>query len=176
MPFLGQRLPENFTHRRLFGDLRHTQPGSLICRNCFNHLTTGSKSNFKYAWPSIVYTAFTKPDAGELLLAILKILLMSIKNLWSNLTKSEQCEENWQTFRTDIVRDITLSCKQYLRDEAKYETHTLANALNREYFPNIRCPVGCFMFINEEFYNIELHYLACVVENFTYFGAEAKKN
>ena len=163
----------SFAKCRKYGDKGNLSPGSIVCHLCFEYLKVGGKTqlHYKHAWPSLAYSWLTDPRLkpyGEKLL-----------QLWDSTIKLQFIKVDMDSdFRSKLytpglLNDITLRRKFFQQDIEKATAARITSAVNRECLASVRCPAGCYCFIEDKYDLIPFHHvLNQQISNFTSFGAD----
>ena len=148
-----------------------------FCQHClaYNNNTTTRHKDWPNAWPSVMYTLlFDTHRFNSNAEKLYKLLPHEIK---------ESFKRNMNTVHplittsvTDSVfRDITPEKEDFWNLINTRTAKTLVKALTTHCFPNIRCPAGCFEFVEKSNGISFAHFLNYLFPLFTSFNANSKK-
>ena len=74
-----------------------------------------------------------------------------------------------------VFRDMTCEKKDFWNLINNRTAKTLVKALTTHCFPKIRCPAGCFEFVEKSYGISFAHFLNWLYPNFTSFSANSRK-
>ena len=165
-------------HPTKFGKHVAEMGGEVIrmCHQCVNY-TNNVKRHLDWpnAWPSVMYTLLFethrfKSNAEKLY----KLLPHEIKESFKQ--NMHAVHPLIATSVTDSVfRDITREKEDFWNLINTKTAKTLVKALTTHCFPNIRCPAGCFEFVEKSNGISFAHFLNYLFPLFTSFAADSKK-
>ena len=112
-----------------------------FCNEYYSH-SSGDCADWKYIWPSFIFTAMksrnTKYDVLKQALPI--ILPLEIKRMWSSEIQEFANERNVFLFRSNdldlFLENVTSSLGGFVQ------------MLNNYCFPDVKCPLGCWQFMD----------------------------
>jgi hypothetical protein len=167
---------------RHFGDRTGMSEGEQVCTMCCRYVcphtaTEHQTPAWRFAWPSVIWTCLTKAGYATARTFML-FLPYELRDHWI------QGRHDWLPAMRDalnvppVFRDRTAMLQTFRNRIASGQLQHLMQALNDTCFPQVRCPMGCFLYIDDEVgVRTQLlpasHYLATFIPNFTAFNAEA---
>ena len=160
--------------RRPFGDRTAQGRDCMICQFCRNYLLVDAH-DFKYGWCSFFYTVLCDQSTldVQLIQTVSAILPTSVRDLFKHI-RTNRTAYTCLLLEPKCI-DITSAKRSFMQLIKSYRLKNLRKALNTEPFPRIRCPVGCFMFIDEAVDGVSfVHYVNLKCPNFLYFKANSK--
>ena len=112
-----------------------------FCNEYYSH-SSGDFAEWKHVWPSFIFTAMksrnTKYDVLKQALPI--ILPLEIKRMWSSEIQEFTNERNVFSFRSNdlnlFLENVTSSLGGFVQ------------MLNNYCFPDVKCPLGCWQFMD----------------------------
>ena len=164
--------------KRKFGRKLENENIDLCCV-CYNYCTA-PKLNWQMAWPAVFFTLLSdtsKPEAC--LVAICSLLPLEKQQHWLGvITLFPICIQRVLN-RPRILGNFTVDGAQRLkRFEQLMKTmrqKEMAEALDLEPYPDIRCPFGCWTFIEDAGYIPAQHFINLIDRTFRSFQASAFK-
>ena len=145
-----------------------------LCCFCYNYCTA-PKVNWQTAWPAVFFTS--KPEAC--LVAICSLLPLEIRQHWLGvITLFPICIQrvlNRRRFFGTCTVDGTQRLKRFEQLMTTMRQKDMAEALDLEPYPNIRCPFGCWTFIEDPGYIPAQLFVNLIDRTFTSFQASAFK-
>ena len=150
-----------------------------LCCFCYNYCTA-PKVNWQMAWPAVFFTLLSDTSRPEAcLVAICSLLPLEIRQHWLGvITLFPICIQRVLN-RPRIVGICTVDGTQRLKRFEQLMTtmrqKEMAEALDLEPYPNIRCPFGCWTFIEDPGYIPAQHFINLMDRTFTSFQASAFK-
>ena len=174
-----QSLHIDSTHQTMFG--RHladvNQETIKMCQQCtnYNNNNAARHKDWPNAWPSVMYTLLFETHRFS----------SNAEKLYKKLPHEikESHKQHMYTVHPSIVRTVNESV---LRDIPKERedfwtlinsrtAKNLINALTEHCFPIIRCPAGCFEFVEKAQGISFAHFLNWIYPLFTSFNADSRK-
>ena len=150
-----------------------------LCCSCYSYCTA-PKVDWQMAWPAVFFTLLSdtsKPEAC--LVAICSLLPLEIRQHWLGVINLFPICIQGVLNRPRILGTCTVDGTQRLkRFEQLIRTmrqKEMAEALDLEPYPNIRCPFGCWTFIEDPGYIPAQHFIYLVDRTFKSFQASAFK-
>ena len=172
-----QILHRDSLHNTMFGKHVAGMIGETVnlCQHClaYNNNTTTRHKDWPNAWPSVMHTLlFDTHRFNSNAEKLFKLLPHEIK---------ESFKQNKNTVHPLIATSVTESVFKNITSEKKFwnlinnrTAKTLVKASNTHCFPNIRCPAGCFEFVEKKGISFA-HFLNWLYPNFTSFSANSRK-
>ena len=164
-------IPQSVVHRTKFGQhLDSRKSHSFVCGLCFDYITC---DNFwGYAWPSVLCTLLFQPHKFH----------SDQKHLFEILPNTIQLSYSYHMGHFDplccptvgLMRDVTSDFGRFQQMIRSYKASSLVLALNEFCFPDIRCPAGCFEFIERVGFISFAHFLNWLYPHFTSFAGNAR--
>ena len=172
---------EAYIRPRQFGDRTGMAMGHLFCSECQNYFcpqrTDRSSGKWKDAWPAVLWTCFSRPGFAAPQI-FMQFLPLSLRQSWLHqfphwtpaMQQASQSRPHFQDVTHDLHNFHTLIQSGQLAQ--------ILTALNTYCYPVVRCPVGCFMFIDDIFRDKVVsvpakHYLPLISPSFKAFDANA---
>ena len=150
-----------------------------LCCFCYSYCTA-PKVNWQMAWPAVFFTFLSDTSRPEAcLVAICSLLPLEIRQHWLGvITLFPICIQRVLN-RPRILGTCTVDGTQRLKFFEQLMTtmgqKEMAEALDLEPYPNIRCPCGCWTFIEDPGYIPAQHFINLMDRTFTSFQASAFK-
>ena len=164
-------MPQPVVHRTRFGQhLNSRKSHYFVCGLCFDYITC---DNFwGYAWPSVLCTLLFQPHKFQ----------SDPKQLFKILPNSIQLSYSYHMGHFDrlccptvgLLRDVTSDFGRFQQMIRSYKASSLVLALNEFCFPDIRCPAGCFEFIERVGFVSFAHFLNWLYPHFNSFAGNAR--
>ena len=150
-----------------------------LCCSCYNYCTA-PKVDWQMAWPAVFFTLLSdtsKPEAC--LVAICSLLPLEIRQHWLGvITLFPICIQgvlNRPRILGTCTVDGTRRLKRFEQLMRTMRQKEMAEALDLEPYPNIRCPFGCWTFIEDPGYIPAQHFINLIDKTFSSFQASAFK-
>ena len=170
-------IQKDSTHSTMFGkNVHETQEETIrMCQQCVNYdRNTSRHKDWPNAWPSVMYTLlFDTHRFNSNAEKLYKLLPHEIK---------ESFKQNMYTVHPLIATSVTDSVFRDITSEKDFwnlintrTAKTPVKALTTHCFPNIRCPAGCFEFVEKSNGISFAHFLNYLFPSFTSFNANSKK-
>ena len=173
-----QTIHRDSLHTTMFGKpvAEMTTETVILCQQCntYNSSSTRHK-DWPNAWPSVMYTLLFetyrfKSNTEKFYTLLPHEIKLSFKTNMSRVLPSVVTNNSDSTFR-DITKERDDFCSLIGERSAK----SFVEAVSKYSFPNVRCPAGCFEFI-EKIGSISFaHFLNYLYPLFTSFGADSRK-
>ena len=160
--------------RRKFG-ARLLSEEVYLCEVCFAYCSAGNVT-WEKAWPSVFFTllsnsSLTQYEHGN----ICALLPWSFRQQWMKSIGSfplpVQCLLNRLRPNGKLTVDGTLRLHSFNNLINSLKQKDLAEALDEEPYPNVRCPFGCWCFIEDKGFIPMHHFLNMFVEEFVSFNS-----
>ena len=147
-----------------------------LCQHCARYNDNPNRhKDWSNAWPSVMYTLLFETNRfssnTEKLFKLLPheirtSYMQHLNNVYPAFTLNDH---------DSVFRDITREKDDFLTLINTRTAKNLITALNKYCFPNIRCPAGCFEFIEKTEGISFAHFLNYLYPLFTSFNANSKK-
>ena len=173
-----QSLHRDSTHQTMFG--RHVadfnQETIKMCQQCTNYNNNVARhKDWPNAWPSVLYTLlFDTHRFSSNAEKLYKILPYEIKDSYKQHMYTVH-PSIVRTVNESVFRDITSEKEKFWNLINTQTAKNLVKALTTFSFPNIRCPAGCFEFVEKSNGVSFAHFLNWLFPLFTSFNANSKK-
>ena len=141
---------------RKYGD-KELQQGDLMCPQCLKYFGTANKPAWVTAWPAYFFSLFTKrrfSDTDERREQILALIPQNIRETYDKLVLStdkalDYFHWNWEmeTKIVDVTKAIDRFTQQMTNHDPDYMIANYRNGMEETGFPSIRCPLGCFLHV-----------------------------
>ena len=173
-PLIFTTIPSNTLIRRHFTTALNSDRVTLcnICNDYLNPLSPQFKHtrHFKFAWPSVFWQLLKDQTTTT----FWKFLPVEMRISWLNRTAC-----NVETFfiNIDLVTkpvffDMSKRIESFNQFKRTWKLKDMIENVDREYFPCIKCPVGCEEFI-DEYKTIDfVHYLGTIFPSFNQFNSQ----
>ena len=152
----------------------------LVCPPCYRYLDSDNTPNWANAWAAFTYSVLTGhrntavdaseyarclPDTIKRGWSCVELFLPGVRRVWELPAKFHDCAKEMHHMRRQ---------RNLMRDGC------IVNSLNTYPFPTVRCPAGCWMYLDDFFRgHLELvpfhHYLAKVFRGLSDFFADASE-
>ena len=146
-----------------------------LCKCCTQYLTE-TKNDWSKAWPSVLYSILKdKNKATDDILLFYGILPVEFRKFW-----------RWRRLHLHpVLNDVILNKKEpeplliditqrkqcFQQRIQSFQSSQLVEALDDEPFPSVRCPFGCFSFLEEDSSISFQHLLNYIFPEITAFNA-----
>ena len=166
------------THTTMFGRHMNEVSGETVrmCQQCIAYdVNPNRHKDWPNAWPSVLYTLLFETHRfssnAEKLFKILPheirtSYMQHLNNVYPTFTFSSH---------DSVFRDITREKEDFWTLINSRTAKNLINALTKHCFPNIRCPAGCFEFVEKAQGISFAHFLNWIYPLFTSFNADSRK-
>ena len=172
---LTKKEKSDFKNRTFGNRIKDAFP--ILCNQCLIYCTS-ERIKWSHAWPSDFFTLLRDEKMPrEQQLNVLTLLSWELRLQWMGcLEKFTPCVQqflNGNQINGKCVVDGTarLHCFQKLIKTLQQEQ--IAVALDKEPYPNVRCPFGCWFFIEESGFITAKQFLNLFDPTFTSFGASS---
>ena len=161
---------------RMFGN-RLRESLVYLCNLCLCYCTF-ERIDWNEAWPSVFFTLLSDIKlTRETQINILAILPVEIRQQWLGsigcFSSSVQQYLNKSRIQGKCAVDGTLRLRRFQQLLKGLEQESIALALDEEPYPNVRCPFGCWCFIEEVGFIAAKHFLNLFYPEFTSFQASS---
>ena len=166
----------SISHKKYGCHLFHQDHVSL-CDLCIKYRTrdavTGkTQSTFSVAWPCVFWSNFNKSTCVPSLWSILPPDLCLSWLHGDNMDiPSFKSAINFVSLA--VFQDITMNVREFNTLFNDWSSSKLSDTLNKYYFPIVKCPVGCWAFIDKIGTIPFNHYLAFIDRQFTSFQSNS---
>ena len=173
-----QTLHRDSLHTTMFGKpvAEMTGETATLCQECVTYNNNATRhTDWPNAWPSVMYTLLFEThrfssDAEKLFYLLPHEIRQSYKNHFNVIHPTVSTDTTVSNFR-----DITKEKEQFWNLIDTRKAKTLVQALTNFCFPNVRCPAGCFEFVEKANGICFAHFLNYLYPTFTSFNANSKK-
>jgi predicted GIY-YIG superfamily endonuclease len=164
---------------RKFGDRTGMIEGLLVCVPCSIYVCprTNAQQNtpqWKHAWPSVIWTCLTtlRNDVQS----FMEFFAEDLRASWRLQRASWTAAIRQAIDVLPVFRDKTHKLRTFQEVIQSGQLTRLMQTLNETCFPDVRCPMGCFMYLDDEMGEKlqclpASHYLAVIIPSFTAFNA-----
>ena len=173
-PFSLTRKKKSNLKNRMFGK-KFRELFVNLCNLCLEYCTS-DRIGWKHAWPSVFFTLLSDQKMFmERQLDVLTLLSLEIRQQWLGaLDEFPSCVKQFLDKREINGKwavDGTLRLHRFQTLMKTLEQENIALALDSEPYPNVRCPFGCWCFIEESGFIAVKHFLNFIDTEFTSFQA-----
>ena len=173
-----QTLHRDSLHRTMFGKPVAEMTGETItmCQLCTDYNNNINRhKDWANAWPSVMYTfLFDTHRFNSNAEKLYKLLPNELKESYKQNMNTVH-PSLATTITESVFRDITHEKEDFWTLINTKTAKTLVKALTVHCFPNIRCPAGCFEFVEKSSGISFAHFLNWLYPTFTSFNANSKK-
>ena len=173
-----QTLHRDSLHRTMFGKPVAEMTGETItmCQLCTDYNNNINRhKDWANAWPSVMYTfLFDTHRFNSNAEKLYKLLPNELKESYKQNMNTVH-PSLATTITESVFRDITHEKEDFWTLINTKTAKTLVEALTVHCFPNIRCPAGCFEFVEKSSGISFAHFLNWLYPSFTSFNANSKK-
>ena len=177
-PLDFQTLNKDSVHSTMFGKPIREVVGDTVtmCQQCLIYNSNDNRStDWPNAWPSVMYTfLFETHRFNSNTRNLLNVLPVEIRlsfRYYLNIV----CPGLYTSVNETGFRDITKEKSNFWTLITTRTAKTLVQALTEYCFPNVRCPAGCFEFIEKTSGISFAHFLNYLHPTFTSFNANSSK-
>ena len=149
-------------------------PCALLCQVCQQYRSKGQVRktvDFTTAWPCVFWSFFTDDNlqTADLWSKLPPTVLLS----WIHADNFDVSSNNilYNFVSVPVFQDISDDLIEFRNFFEKWTSHELLLLLNKHYFPVVKCPVGCWTFIEKTGSISFNHYLSFLVRSYTAFGS-----
>ena len=173
-PFSLTRKKKSDLKNRMFGK-RFRELFVNLCNLCLEYCTS-DRIGWKHAWPSVFFTLLSDQKMSmERQLDVLTLLSLEMRQQWLGaLDEFPTCVQqslDQREINGKCAVDGTLRLHRFQTLIKTLEQENIALALDSEPYPNVRCPFGCWCFIEESGFIAVKHFLNFIETEFTCFQA-----
>ena len=153
-----------------------TSSNITLCQLCSAFVNPSNPSYnkiaaFKFAWPAVFWKMLTDED---ITCNFWQYIPFSLRSSWLNKTA---CENLVFWSRMDMVSvpvftDISERLRKFNAFKQEMPLAEMVNSVNEEFFPCVKCPVGCEEFIDECGQIDFTHYLGKIIPTFSQFNTK----
>ena len=157
--------------RQKFGPSK-TSTNITLCQLCSAFVNPSNPSYnkiaaFKFAWPAVFWKMLTDED---ITCNFWQYIPFSLRSSWLNKTA---CENLVFWSRMDLVsvpvfNDVSERLTKFNAFKQEMPLAEMVNSVNEEFFPCVKCPVGCQEFIDECGQIDFTHYLGKIIPTFSH--------
>ena len=166
----------NKIKRRQFGDSKGMLEGCLVCHTCLAYVCpqTASAPLWRDAWPAVIWTCLSKQGYANPQ-TFMSFLPHDLRAAWLH-SKHEWTQDmiDAQWIEPDF-QDKTSALELFRMNIASGKLQLLMESLNATAYPDVRCPLGCYLYFDEDNTKIKYlpasHFLAKIIPNFSSFKA-----
>ena len=137
--------------RRIYGCKITQESTGSICHDCSRYVDGENSNSFAFAWPSILCTVFrSNVIPMDVLRNIIKCLPLSIVECY--LGQWENFSEHFRSIVANVefnVLDVTVEQREAISHLESRKAFYLKETSNKEALPRIRCPWGCWEFLEK---------------------------
>ena len=157
--------------KKQYGAKIFNRSSVLLCQLCQQYRRRDNhNATFQIAWPCVFWSFFTheKLVTADLWSKLPPTLLFS----WIHSDNFDFASTKllYNFVSVPMFQDITNDLKELRSLFDNWSSHELSSLLNKHFFPVVKCPVGCWTFI-EKTGSISLnHYLSSLVRSYKAFG------
>ena len=172
-----QFLSRESLRRTTFGKhLIDTQDTVKLCQNCVRYNDNPDRSeDWLNAWPSVFYTLlFETHRFNSNATTFYRLLPWQIKNSFKHCMNTVN-PVLVNTVSDSFLRDISAYKAEFWSLINTRTAKSLVEALTKFCFPYVRCPAGCFEFVEKTHSVAFAHFLNYLYPLFTSFHANSKK-
>ena len=172
-----QFLSRESLRRTTFGKhLIDTQDTVKLCQNCVRYNDNPDRSeDWLNAWPSVFYTLlFETHRFNSNATTFYRLLPWQIKNSFKHCMNTVN-PVLVNTVSDSFLRDISADKAEFWSLINTRTAKSLVEALTKFCFPYVRCPAGCFEFVEKTHSVAFAHFLNYLYPLFTSFHANSKK-
>ena len=166
------------THTTMFGRHMNEVSGETVrmCQQCIAYdVNPNRHKDWPNAWPSVLYTLlFDTHRFNSNAEKLYKILPHEIKESYKQHMYTVH-PSIVTTVNESVLRDITTEKEDFWTLINSRTAKNLVKALTKYCFPNIRCPAGCFEFVEKSHGISFAHFLNWIYPLFTSFNANSRK-
>ena len=131
---------------------------SLVCKYCKRHLNIGTKDIiYKNIWAIFIKNLIDNPDYENVAKLVLPLIDYRVKETYLDLNINPNIRNEF--FSNGAFSDITYRREIFFKRLGMLTDESTLLALHYEPFPNIRCPMGCCRYVEEDFECIEFHHV-----------------
>ena len=190
-----QTVPHNFNYhnlpgmqddrqivRRRFGDRQGMTPESLACDECFRFVmkTAGEHTpppKWVDAWPAVVWTVVTREGYADVE-KFMKFFADDLRESWMESQHLWTRDMQRHVMLQAEFRDSTAELRLASEDINSGHLGRLISVSNRHCYPQVRCPLGCFLYVDDILSDRVTklpaqHYLACFLSSLKAFSADS---
>ena len=164
-------------HRTMFGKpVAEVEEDSVrMCQQCLQYNSNPDRhQDWPSAWPCVLYTLlFENHRFSSNAERFYKILPHEIKA--SFLQNINTVPPSINDVTESFLRDVTAEKEVFWTLISMRTAKSLIKALTKFSFPDIRCPTGCYEFIEKTIGISFAHFLSLLYPSFTSFNANSKK-
>jgi hypothetical protein len=169
---------------RHFGDRAGMAADRQVCSLCCQYVCPRTPKDhntpsWSYAWPAVLWSCLSKQHLNADAVALMQFLPYDLRASWAPSVNQ------WLPAMRDALQmeprfeDVTRVRQTFQADIDSGELPRLMKALDDTCFPQVRCPMGCYMYVDDEVGNkLQLlpasHYLCTLMPSFTAFHAQAQ--
>ena len=161
---------------RVFGH-KLTEPIVALCKLCLLYCTTESYDWYN-AWPSVFFSLLSDQDRpARTQMDILSLLPWELRQQWmTSMHYFPLCVQRCLSQKRISGKcsvDGTLRLRRFQKLMKTLKQTNIALALDNEPYPNVRCPYGCWCFIEESGWIPANHFINFFERNFTSFQSSS---
>ena len=161
---------------RVFGN-KLTEPVVALCKLCLLYCTTESYDWYN-AWPSVFFSLLSDQDRPvRTQMDILSLLPWELRQHWmTSMHYFPVCVQRCLSRKRIAGKcsvDGTLRLRRFQKLMKTLKQTNIALALDNEPYPNVRCPYGCWCFIEESGWIPANHFINLFERDFTSFQSSS---
>ena len=176
LPFKLTRENKLDLKNRVFGN-KLTEPIVALCKLCLLYCTTESYDWYN-AWPSVFFSLLSDQDRPvRTQMDILSLLPWELRQQWmTSMDYFPLCVQRCLSRKRISGKcsvDGTLRLRRFQKLMKTLKQTNIALALDNEPYPNVRCPYGCWCFIEESGWIPANHFINFFERDFTSFQSSS---
>jgi len=166
--------PADHSNARQFGRTNGLTAESLVCDLCYDYVSPANQPSWAFAWSAVIYTCLSRRHYVDEPLLCLELVPQTLRESWAHAVNEfiPEIRAAWANHPCSFV-DITCDLKRFEDCIAQYRITELDDMMNEFPIGTVRCPMGCYVYIEQAVLLSGAHYLASIVRNFRSFGADS---
>ena len=144
-----------------------------LCQTCNIYLNPEAEAfattaTFKHAWPCVFWYMLSTEDVS---INFWQNIPIEMRSSWINKTALSNIVfwSRMELVSVPVFADLTNRRQHFDKFKQEWLLNDMVKSVNEEYFPCVKCPVGCEEFIDECGSISFVHYLGKIVPNFNKF-------
>jgi len=162
----------NICNRQKFRPPKTTEIVPL-CQTCNVYLNSQAEgfartASFKDAWPCVFWSLLSTEDVS---INFWQYIPKEMRSSWINKTALSNFVfwSRMELVSVPVFADLTNRRQHFDKFKQEWPLNDMVTSVNEEYFPCVKCPVGCEEFIDECGSISFVHYLGKILPNFNNF-------